>query len=92
MTYLSSLAIVTVCHEALVIVLLLQSRQSSSRKVLSHELQLSANVRLVWLWCLSSFSSSRHIMGKVEAHSQRCFRDTRKALLGKGSLITSQPF
>lgn len=60
LTYLSALAITTVCHEAWGIVLLLQSRKSSSRKVFGHELQWSANMQLVWLQCLPSFSSSTH--------------------------------
>lgn len=48
--------------------------------------------KLFWLRCLPSFSSSSHSTGKVEAHLHTCFRDTRKALLGKGSSITSQLF
>lgn len=47
---------------------------------------------LVLLQCLLSFSSFSHSTGKVEAHLHTCFRNTQKALLGKGSLISSHPF
>lgn len=45
LTYLSAFNVTAVCHEALGIILLLQSKKSSSRKVFSHEFQLSANVQ-----------------------------------------------